>query len=316
MKKFLLGTVGLLALGMAAPASAADMAVKAPPPAPLPVIYNWTGFYIGANGGWGQSNSCLNFDGFGFFDRVDGCRSRSGGVIGGQIGYRWQASQWVFGLEAQGDWADLSHTRPSPFFDPFAGSPGFISTRTKTDGIGLFTGQIGYAWNAALFYVKGGAAVTSNRFSILETISGRELASASATRWGGTVGVGFEYGFTPNWSFGVEYNHLWMGDANNSFTGLSHPLPACYQQPDHPRRGYGHRAHQLSLRRPGRREVLISRYFDFSSKPGRQKCRPFLLEVTCLKNRQARTSRTTKPYLVSRRTLMILTAKAVIGPRA
>ena len=108
----------------------------------------------------------------------------------------------------------------SPFFDPFAG-PGFISTRTKTDGIGLFTGQIGYAWNQALFYVKGGAAVTSNRFSILETITGIELASASATRWGGTVGVGFEYGFTPNWSFGVEYNHLFMGDANNSFTGVN-----------------------------------------------------------------------------------------------
>ena len=98
---------------------------------------------------------------------------------------------------------------------------GSISTRTKTDGIGLFTGQIGYAWNQALFYVKGGAAVTSNRFSILETFTGIELASASATRWGGTVGVGFEYGFTPNWSFGVEYNHLFMGDANNSFTNVN-----------------------------------------------------------------------------------------------
>ena len=116
----------------------------------------------------------------------------------------------------------ISATRASARFSiAFARLPGFISTRTKTDGIGLFTGQIGYAWNAALFYVKGGAAVTSNRFSILETISGRELASASATRWGGTVGVGFEYGFTPNWSFGVEYNHLWMGDANNSFTGVA-----------------------------------------------------------------------------------------------
>jgi outer membrane immunogenic protein len=183
-------------------------------------IYDWTGFYIGGNGGWGQSNSCLNFvDAFGF-DFRDGCASRSGGLIGGQIGYRWQANQWVFGLEAQGDWADLSRTRVSPFFDQFFVLPGVISTRTKTDGIGLFTGQIGYAWNQALFYVKGGAAVTSNRFSILETITGIELASASATRWGGTVGVGFEYGFTPNWSFGVEYNHLFMGDANNSFTGV------------------------------------------------------------------------------------------------
>ena len=141
---------------------------------------------------------------------------RSGGLVGGQIGYRWQASQWVFGVEAQGDWADLSSQRIS-LIDPL------FSTRTKTDGIGLFTGQIGYAWNQALFYVKGGAAVTSNRFSVLENVFGTELASASATRWGGTVGVGFEYGFTPNWSFGVEYNHLFMGDANNSFTGPAVP---------------------------------------------------------------------------------------------
>jgi outer membrane immunogenic protein len=124
----------------------------------------------------------------------------------------------LFGVEAQGDWADLSNTRVSPFFDRGIFATGLASTRTTTDGIGLFTGQVGYAWNAALFYVKGGAAVTSNRFSVLGTFTGMELASVSATRWGGTAGVGFEYGFSPNWSFGVEYNHLWMGDANNSFS--------------------------------------------------------------------------------------------------
>src|SRR6185295_14473425 len=119
-----------------------------------------------------------------------------------------------------GDWADLSNTRISLFDADF-------STRTKTDAIGLFTGQIGYAWNAALFYVKGGAAVTSNRFSILDTLTGIELASASETRWGGVVGVGFEYGFAPNWSVGLEYDHLFMGDANNSFSGLS-PVNAAF----------------------------------------------------------------------------------------
>ena len=201
---------------MGAPASAADMAVKARPPAPvLAPIYDWTGFYIGANGGWGQSNNCVNFaDDLGTFGEA--CRGRSGGLFGGQVGYRWQASQWVFGLEAQGDWADLNNTRVS-LVDPT------LSTRSKTDGIGLFTGQIGYAWNAALLYVKGGAAVTSNRFSIHDNFTGFEFASASSTRWGGTVGVGFEYGFTPNWSFGVEYNHLWMGDSNNSFTAAALP---------------------------------------------------------------------------------------------
>ncbi len=222
MKSFLLASVGIVALvGMAAPASAADMAVKARPPAPvIAPIYDWTGFYIGANGGWGQTRNCWDFLDAGGFAVASGCRDRSGGLAGGQIGYRWQMSQWVFGLEAQGDWADLSNTRVS-LFDPF------FSTRVQTDGIGLFTGQIGYAWNAALFYVKGGAAVTSNRFSILETFSGIELASASSTRWGGTIGVGFEYGFAPNWSFGVEYNHLFMGDANNSFSGLT-PVAAAF----------------------------------------------------------------------------------------
>ena len=102
-----------------------------------------------------------------------------------------------------------------------------VSTRTQTDGIGLFTGQIGYAWNASLFYVRGGAAVTSNRFSILDTPTGVEMAAARATRWGGTVGVGWEYGFAPNWSFGIEYDHLFMGDANNTFTGLP-PLAAAF----------------------------------------------------------------------------------------
>jgi outer membrane immunogenic protein len=117
----------------------------------------------------------------------------------------------VFGLEAQGDWADLSSSRVS-LFNPT------LSTNVKTDAIGLFTGQIGWAWNAALLYVKGGAAVTDNRFTVIDNLTSIGLVSATATRWGGTLGVGFEYGFAPNWSFGVEYDHLWMGNANNSFS--------------------------------------------------------------------------------------------------
>ena len=282
MKKFLLGTVGLLALGMGAPASAADLAArpytKAPPPVVAP-IYDWTGFYIGGNGGWGQSNSCVNFDVFGV-DFADGCRSRSGGLVGGQIGYRWQANQWVFGVEAQGDWADLSHTRVS-LLDPT------LSTRTKTDGIGLFTGQIGYAWNQALFYVKGGAAVTSNRFSILDNLFSVELASASATRWGGTVGAGFEYGFAPNWSFGVEYNHLFMGDANNSFTGLpvfaanfansriTQDVDMVTLRINYRFGGYGWRRSQRDT------DLALFRLLQ-QTRPAEMPA--FLLEVTCLKN--------------------------------
>lgn len=211
MKKFLLGTVGLLVLGTVTPSFAADMAVKAPLPIPLPLMYNWSGFYIGANGGWATSHNCWDFVTVAGPVVSDGCRDRSGGLFGGQFGYRWQSNQFVFGLEAQGNWADLSNSHTSSF-DPT------LSTRVKTNGIGLFTGQIGWAWDAALLYLKGGAAVTSNQFDIFDTATGIGLNSANSTRWGGTLGVGFEYGFAPNWSVGIEYNHLWMGDANNSFS--------------------------------------------------------------------------------------------------
>jgi outer membrane immunogenic protein len=210
MKKFSLFVVGLLALGITSPASAADMPVKAPPPAPVVTVYNWSGFYIGANGGWGQVQNCWDFQLVAgpFFN--DGCHDRSGGLFGGQIGYRWQTGGFVFGLEAQGDWADLESTRVS-LLDPA------FSTRASTDAIGLFTGQIGWAWDAALLYIKGGAAVTKSDFSLLTTVGGIELASASSTRWGATIGAGFEYGFAPNWSVGIEYNHLFMGDSDHSF---------------------------------------------------------------------------------------------------
>ena len=212
-KKLSAVVIGMAALGFATSASAADMAVKArpaPPPVVAP-IYNWTGFYIGANGGWGSSHNCWDFVTAGGAVVAEGCRDASGGVIGGQIGYRWQMGQFVFGLEGQGDWADLSGSHVSLI------NPAF-STRTRIDAIGLFTGQIGLAWNQALLYVKGGAAVTDNRYDIFTTVGGINVASADATRWGAALGVGFEYGFTPNWSIGVEYDHLFMGHANNSFS--------------------------------------------------------------------------------------------------
>jgi outer membrane immunogenic protein len=95
---------------------------------------------------------------------------------------------------------------------------GLATNRTKIDAFGLFTGQVGYAWNNVLAYVKGGAAVTDNRYDGLATISGLVTDTAgSNTKWGGTVGAGLEYGFAPSWSFAVEYDHLFMGTDNYAF---------------------------------------------------------------------------------------------------
>jgi len=209
MKKFLFGMLGFVA--MAAPAVAADLPAqtyKAPPPMLAPMYY-WTGFYIGGNGGYGSSRNCWGIVPVAGTIIPDGCNTASGGVIGGQIGYRWQTGPAVFGFEAQGDWASLRSSRVS-LFDPT------LTDRSKVDSFGLFTGQIGYAWNAALLYVKGGAAVTSNHFDQFNALG--VVNFESTTRWGGTVGVGLEYGFAPNWSVGVEYDHLFMGTANNSFS--------------------------------------------------------------------------------------------------
>ena len=221
MKRLWVSVVGWAILGMIAPASAADMAVKAaPPPAPLPMIYNWSGFYIGANGGWADSHNCWDFITTAGVTVAGGCNDRSGGVIGGQVGYRWQANQFVFGLEAQGDWADLSGRNASAVFG--------VANRTRVDAFGLFTGQVGYAWNNALLYVKGGAAVTRDRYRGIGTggLAGAEFDGADETRWGGTVGVGLEYGFAPNWSVGVEYDHLFMGrrDVTLSANGALAPV--------------------------------------------------------------------------------------------
>jgi outer membrane immunogenic protein len=69
-----------------------------------------------------------------------------------------------------------------------------------------------------LFYVKGGAAVTSDRFRIVDIPTGLVAGTTGDdTRWGGVVGAGLEFGFAPNWSAGIEYNHLFMQDRTVSF---------------------------------------------------------------------------------------------------
>jgi len=214
MKKFLLATVALIAF--AAPAAAADLAArtytKAPPPM-IATVYDWSGFYIGANGGWGSSHNCWDQVPGGILLGSDGCHDATGGVAGGQIGYRWQSGTWVFGLEAQGDWARLTGSTVSAI-------PG-VSDNSKVNAFGLFTGQVGYTWSNVLLYVKGGAAVVADKYDHTSTITGLVINSGSETRWGGVAGAGLEYGFLPNWSVALEYDHLFMGTRDVVFTNVN-----------------------------------------------------------------------------------------------
>jgi outer membrane immunogenic protein len=224
MKKALLVGISLAAVGTA-PALAADLAprtyTKAPAYMPAP-IYSWAGFYIGLNGGGGSSHNCWDLTSVAGVPVAvgsvrEGCHDATGGMAGGQVGYRWQASNWVFGLEAQGDWANLKGSN--------LGSPAafgsVLTNQTKIDAIGLFTGQVGYAWNNVLWYAKGGAALTHDKYNGIATATGIALGQASETRWGGAVGTGVEVGFAPGWSVAVEYDHLFMGSGNNTFTSFA-----------------------------------------------------------------------------------------------
>jgi outer membrane immunogenic protein len=206
MKKILLGSVGLIALSVAS-AQAADLAARPRTYTKAPVmspVYDWSGFYIGLNGGGGSSHNCWNNGGFG-----EGCHDATGGTAGGQIGYRWQMASWVFGLEAQGNWADFKGSNASLVFAN-------TTNQTKIDAFGLFTGQIGYAFNNVLLYAKGGAAVTDSKYTSI--VGGAGFNETTQTNWGGTVGAGLEFSFAPSWSVGVEYDHLFMGDHNATLT--------------------------------------------------------------------------------------------------
>ncbi|MGO3931228.1 porin family protein [Rhodopseudomonas pseudopalustris] len=199
MKKFLLGTVALVAF--AAPAAAADLAArsytKAPayvPPAP---IYNWTGFYIGGHiGGAFTSDDSI----------AGGTSSSNSRFLGGlQGGYDWQfAPNWVFGIEAQYSW--LTGNTDTVTFN--AGDNYTFSDKQK--GVGSVTGRLGYTWGPALLYAKGGYAFADYKTSLYNNTANAGVA-VSNNQNGYTVGGGLEYLFAPNWSGKIEYQYYDFG---------------------------------------------------------------------------------------------------------
>ena len=218
MKRALLGLAGLVALGAAAPAGAADLPVYTKTPAMIAAIYDWSGFYVGVNGGGASAHKCWNVTDIGPAQLAtavsEGCHNATGGLVGGQVGFRWQSANFVFGVEGQGDWADLKGSNISQFI---VGA----TNQSRVNGIGLVTGQVGYAWNNVLWYVKGGAAVAGEGYRGIATATGVPFDHTGETGWGGAIGTGFEFGFAPNWSVGIEYDHLFMGSRAVSLTAVT-----------------------------------------------------------------------------------------------
>jgi outer membrane immunogenic protein len=181
MKKILLMTTGLIALGLA-PAVAADLPARTYTKAPAAAIAinNWSGFYIGAMGGYAQENS-------------SGVGTLSGGFAGGTLGYNWQTGNLVFGIEADAAWSDVGAT---------VGIPGLVSVSDKIRDMGSVRGRIGYAFDSVLIYGTGGYAWADNRLSA--TLLGASISDSHFLS-GWTAGAGVEVMFAPKWSVKAEY---------------------------------------------------------------------------------------------------------------
>jgi outer membrane immunogenic protein len=200
-----------IALGLVQTASAADIArpvYKAPVIVPA---YNWSGFYLGGNigYGWGDLNATAN--GLGESFSIDGW------FAGGQIGYNWQAagSPWVFGIELDSQWANIEKKESAAL------GAGVVANAFSTlDYFGTARLRLGYAWDRAMLYGTGGLAWGSNEIGFGITAPGGFAASAASsnTHVGWTVGGGVEWALVDNWTAKVEYLYVKL-DNETYFAG-------------------------------------------------------------------------------------------------
>jgi outer membrane immunogenic protein len=232
MKNVAITIVAVAAL-IGTPALAADMAIKAQPPAPAPV-YSWTEWYVGVNAGghWGNVSDPAVFTQNTWFGGVDAANAAaawpntlkpSGFAGGGQLGYNWQApnSNFLLGFEADIDGLTGKASRNVVF--SINGGPGGsnVGDSARDNWIATVRGRAGFIFNQALLYATGGAAFSN--WSMNHTYSDNAGAvptniTNSSTRSGWTIGGGLEYAFLNNWTARAEYLYADFGTFNNSLS--------------------------------------------------------------------------------------------------
>ena len=194
MKRLVLAGIGALAVvTMMGSANAADMQRRQAMPvkAPAFAVYNWTGFYVGVNGGggWGRST----------WSGATGTNSlnTSGGLLGGTIGYNYQMGQAVFGLEGDLDWSNIHGSSVA--------APCTTSCETRNAWLGTARGRIGYAFDRFMPFVTGGLAVGD----IKNSVAG--VGSSTSTKAGWALGGGIEAALSGPWTAKVEYLYADLG---------------------------------------------------------------------------------------------------------
>jgi outer membrane immunogenic protein len=229
MKKTLTITA-VIAFGAVNQAGAADFPVKAA--GVLPIVYAWTGFYIGLNAGYGWGRDPVVETGDNVSGPPSGQQAINAGVIpsslagkssgfvgGGQVGYNRQINQMVIGFEADWQWANIkaSQTVPtnlSPAFLPFT-----TSASESLNSFGTLRGRLGFTpVDPVLVYVTGGFAF--GRAGVAATIInpgcvGFCMAGSTFNiRSGWTAGGGLEWKLAPNWSVKTEYLYYDLGNVS------------------------------------------------------------------------------------------------------
>jgi outer membrane immunogenic protein len=191
MKRLLYAGVGLIALAGAA--AAADLPPAHGPyykaPAFLPA-YNWTGLYIGVNGGGAFGSSAWD---------TTGSFHPTGGLVGGTIGYNYQIGPAVLGAEGDIDWSRISGSTTT-------GCP--AGCTTSDAWLSTIRGRLGYAADRFMPFITGGAAFGN----INATTPG--LPGGSATNAGWTVGAGLEFAIAGRWTAKAEYLYVDLGKFN------------------------------------------------------------------------------------------------------
>ena len=214
MKKILLVTAAtVMSMGIASAADlSARMPYKAPPPPVVAPVFSWTGCYIGGyvGGAWGQDDATTYPVGatYSYAYKLD-----SSFIGGGTLGCNWQpvGSPFVLGLEGEIGYMNLSGSAYDPFFATE------VSTTKVGDWYAMVTGRLGYSWDRAMIYVKGGVAFVD----VEQSIAGLGYAaSTSNTEATWTVGGGIEWAFDMNWSIKAEYMYIGLDQSTtNSVVG-------------------------------------------------------------------------------------------------
>jgi outer membrane immunogenic protein len=220
MKIYHLATVAALTLSSAS--LAADRpAKKAVVPAPVETSksYNWTGLYVGMNGGYGTNHSEISDVQFGTgvlypYPDEGGKFKMMGSLIGGQLGYNYQWDQVVFGLEADLDYTHKKGTYAFP-------EPNPINLNGKIQAIGTARARLGYAFDKVLVFATGGIAYATTKATLTSVAPPVVTASSTKAYTGFAVGGGVEYALSQNWIVKADYLHINFGKQSNAylFTG-------------------------------------------------------------------------------------------------